>query len=313
MENIQQCNLCGSQRARIIFSGPDRLHGSDDEFSVMECQECGLIYLNPRPGPNEIHRYYPADYQPFFGAISDEPTWFRRLDRRYGLYKRTKEVIKRAGRSGRVLDIGCATGIFLEGMKERGWQPEGVELSEFAANYARERFNLPVFTGTLEEAAFPGDQFDLVTMWDVIEHVPDPGDTLAEVQRILKPGGWLVLSLPNPLAWERSWFKQFWAGWDVPRHFHLFTPKVMERYLQRAGLKFVEIHNFTGRHGVLVLSVQMWLTSKNYQERTKRWIMSILKSVPARILTYPFYSLSDALNRSSIMVVFAQKSKHDES
>jgi 2-polyprenyl-3-methyl-5-hydroxy-6-metoxy-1,4-benzoquinol methylase len=309
MEIIQQCNLCGSQRSEIIFTGPDRLHESDEVFNVMECQECGLIYLNPRPGPNEIHRYYPADYQPFFKAIADEPTLFKRLDRRYGLYKRCDQVIKRAGRSGRVLDIGCATGIFLEGMRARGWQPEGVELSEFAAKYARERFNFPVFTGTLEEAGYPDNQFDLATMWDVLEHVPDPAGTLAEIQRILKPGGWLVLSLPNPLAWERFWFKHFWAGWDVPRHFHLFTPKVLERYLNRAGLQFVEIHSFTGRHGVLVLSVQMWLTSKNYQDRTKRWIMAIMKSLPARILTYPFYFFSDALNRSSIMVVFAQKEK----
>jgi len=307
MEIIQTCNLCGSQKAHILFTGPDRLHGSREEFNLMECQECGLIYLSPRPGPAEIDHYYPADYQPFLKAIEDEPTLFKRLDRRYGLYRRCNEVIKRAGRSGRVLDIGCATGIFLEGMRSRGWKADGVELSEFAANYARERFHLSVTTGTLEEAGYPDNQFDLATMWDVLEHVPDPASTLAEIHRILKPGGWLVLSLPNPLAWERFWFKQFWAGWDVPRHFQLFTPDVLERYLNNAGLKLVEVHSFTGRHGVLVLSVQMWLTSKNYSDRTKRLIMTILKSLLARIITYPFYLFSDALNRSSIMAVFAQK------
>ena len=307
MEIIQTCNLCGSQKAHILFTGPDRLHGSRDEFNLMECQECGLIYLSPRPGPDEIDHYYPADYQPFLKAIEDEPTLFKRLDRRYGLFRRCNEVTKRAGRSGIVLDIGCATGIFLEGMRVRGWEAQGVELSEFAAKYARERFHLHVTTGTLEEAGYPENQFDLATMWDVLEHVPDPASTLAEIHRILKPGGWLVLSLPNPLAWERFWFKQFWAGWDVPRHFQLFTPEVLERYLNNAGLKLVEVHSFTGRHGVLVLSVQMWLTSKNYPDRTKRLIMTIMKSLLARIITYPFYLFSDSLNRSSIMAVFAKK------
>jgi 2-polyprenyl-3-methyl-5-hydroxy-6-metoxy-1,4-benzoquinol methylase len=307
MEIIQHCNLCGGQTARILLTGSDRLHGGEEQFSLMECQECGLIYLNPRPGVEELDRYYPEDYQPFLKAIADEPTLFKRLDRRYGLYKRCNEVIKRAGHSGRVLDIGCATGIFLEGMRVRGWQPDGVELSEFAANYARERFGLPVFTGTLEEALYPDKQFDLITMWDVLEHVPDPGSTLTEINRILKPGGWLVLSLPNPLAWERYWFSQYWAGWDVPRHFQLFTPVVLERYLRQAGLQMAEITSFTGRHGVLVLSIQMWLSSQNVQDRTKRLVMTSIKSLPARILTYPFYALADALNRSSIMVVFARK------
>ncbi len=309
MENIQQCNLCNSQTARILFAGTDRLHGGEERFNLMECQQCGLIYLNPRPGLEELDRYYPVDYQPFLKAIADEPTLFKRLDRRYGLYKRTHEVIKRAGYSGRVLDIGCATGIFLEGMRVRGWQPDGVELSEFAAKYARERFALPVFSGTLEGAGYPDNQYDLVTMWDVLEHLPDPSGTLAEINRILKPGGWLVLSLPNPLAWERYWFNQYWAGWDVPRHFHLFTPDVLARYLEQAGLQMNEITSFTGRHGVLVLSIQMWLTSKNYSDRTNRLILALIKSLPARMLTYPFYALADALNRSSIMVVFAHKTQ----
>jgi 2-polyprenyl-3-methyl-5-hydroxy-6-metoxy-1,4-benzoquinol methylase len=307
MEIIQECNLCGGQTTRILFTGSDRLHGGEEQFSLFECQTCGLIYLNPRPGYAEIDQYYPADYQPFLKAIADEPTPFKRMDRRYGLHKRCSEVIKRAGHSGRVLDIGCATGIFLEGMRDRGWQPEGVELSAFAASYARERFGLTVFSGTLEQANYPDNQFDLATMWDVLEHVPDPAGTLAEINRILKPGGWLVLSLPNPLAWERYWFSQYWAGWDVPRHFQLFTPEVLERYLQQAGLKMVEITSFTGRHGVLVLSIQMWLTSKKVPDRTKHLLLALIKSLPARVFTYPFYAVADALNRSSIMVVFARK------
>ena len=307
MEIINLCNLCGSNHAKKLLTGPDRLHSSDEEFNLMECQDCGLIYLSPRPGPDEIDKYYPADYQPFYKAIAEEPSFFRRLDRRYGLHRRCNEVIKRAGNSGLLLDIGCATGIFLNGMRERGWQVKGVELSEYAANYARERFHLEVTTGTLADAKFPENHFNLVTMWDVLEHVPDPAETLTEIHRIMKPGGWLVLSLPNPVAWERHWFNQFWAGWDVPRHFQIFSPQVIQQYLNRSGLQRTEIHSFTGRHGVLVLSVQMWLTSKNYSDRTKRWIMKIMQSLPARIITYPFYQIADRLNRSSIMVVFARK------
>ncbi len=293
----------------MLFEGRDRLHGKEGRFTIVECTNCGLFYLNPKPDSTEIDRYYPEDYISYPKAIEDESSKFRKLDRRYGLYKRCNEVIKRTGKAGRILDVGCATGIFLYGMKQRGWETFGVEPSHHAAEFARKRFNLEVVEGYLEEANFESSYFDVVTLWDVLEHVPSPRETLKEISRILKPGGWLVLSLPNPDSWERSWFGKYWAGWDVPRHFHIFNQDTLTHYLQTADLKLVEISSFTGRHGVLVLNTQFWLTDSRLSPTVKKWILGTIKSLPARLLTYPFYNMADRLNKSSIMSAFAQKQR----
>ncbi len=307
MEIIKACSLCGSTGQKVLFTGGDLLHGAPGTFRLVECSACGQIYLTPRPEAHELDRYYPSDYISYPIAIDDEPSAYRRWDRAYGVHKRCREVIRRAGGPGRLLDVGCATGIFLHAMQRRGWEACGVEPSAYAAQYARSRLNLDVVQGFLEDAAFPGENFDLVTMWDVLEHVPDPGATLAEVSRVLKPGGWLVLSLPNPESWERALFGRCWAGWDVPRHFHLFTRRVLARQLERAGLRLEEVTSFTGRHGVLVLNVQFWMRERNVAPQTQKLVTGLLRSLPARLLTWPAYNLLDRLNKSSIMVVFARK------
>lgn len=271
------------------------------------CLSCGQIYLTPRPAPDELARYYPQDYILFSQAIEDEPSALRRLDRAYGLHKRCREVIRRAGPSGRILDVGCATGIFLNGMQQRGWQAVGIEPSHFAAEYARKRFGLEVVEGFLEDTNFAAESFDAVSLWDVLEHVYSPAETLAEIARLLKPGGWLVMSLPNPESWERAWFGRYWAGWEVPRHFHLFTRAVLKRYLQDAGLWLSEVSSFTGRHGVLVMNVDFWMTDWSASPERKQQVSRAIRSLPARVLTWPYFSLADRLNKSSIMTVFARK------
>ncbi len=306
-ERVERCNLCGLNVPQPVLAGRDRLHGLPGRYNLVRCENCGLIYLNPRPGPDSIAAYYPEDYLAFYTAIEDEPSWFRRLDRQYAVHKRCSQVIRRAGPAGRLLDVGCATGIFLNGMRQRGWHVEGLEPSPHAAAYARQRFGLEVREQSLEESGFPDEQFDVLTLWDVLEHVPDPAIAIAEAARILRPGGWLVLSLPNPASWERRWFGPYWAGWDVPRHFHIFSQEVLERYLAPAGFSQVEITSFTGRHGVLALSVQFALTEWPAPETWKRTVMRLVRSVPARVLTWPYYAVADRLNRSSIMTVFAQK------
>jgi SAM-dependent methyltransferase len=231
----------------------------------------------------------------------------RRLDRRFGVYKRCQEVIKRAGKSGRLLDVGSATGVFLNGMRQRGWDVYGVEPTKYAAEYARKRFDLQVQEKYLEEAEFDEGFFNVITMWDVLEHVPFPDQILAKISRLLQPGGWLIMTLPNPDSWERKWFGKYWAGWDVPRHFHIFSRETLGRYLNEAGFGQMEVASFTGRHGVLVLSVNFWMTDGKASEQLKRAVNTIIKSIPARVLTWPFYNLADRLNKSSIMSVFVQK------
>ncbi len=134
-----------------------------------------------------------------------------------------------------------------------------------------------------------------------------PSDILAEIQRILKPGGLLLLNLPNPDSWERSWFGSSWAGWDIPRHLYLFPLSALDRLLDQANLQRIDVFSFTGRHGALVLSLREWLKHKQWNEQQKQQLLSIASSLLAQVFTYPFYNLANWLNKSSYMAVYARK------
>ena len=306
METVN-CNLCGANDSELVLEGRDRLYGIEGTFPLVRCRHCGLIYLNPRPGPDDMARYYPSDYIAYYNAIEDEPSFLRRLDRRYGLHKRCREVIRRAGGPGRLLDVGCATGVFLEGMRQRGWTVAGVELNAEAARYARERSGLEVFVGELEEAGYPDASFDVVTLWDVLEHVRDPRETLEEIARILRAGGLLVLSLPNPDCLEARLFGPYWAGWDVPRHLYIFSRSVLEQLLAETGFQIQEVSSFTGRYHAFVLSTQLWLAERLANQRWQRLILGAMRSWPTRLLTLPWYAMAGRWNLSSYMTVFARR------
>ncbi|MBN1273076.1 MAG: class I SAM-dependent methyltransferase [Candidatus Aminicenantes bacterium] len=303
----KSCNLCRAKDTSLLYKGRDRFHNIPGKYHLVRCRQCGLMYLDPMPTRKQLDRHYLVDYIPYSKAIDDEPNLLKRWDRRYGMYKRYCAVTQVAGREpGRVLDVGCATGNFLEAMRRHGsWQPVGVEPNRHASNYARDRLGLDVFTGTLEEAGFRDNSFDVVTMWDVLEHVTDPKATLQEVARVLRIGGILVMSLPNPETWEIGLFGSYWGGWDVPRHLHLFTHDVTARYLEEAGFELIKTISFTGRYHVFLLSLDLWA-----RERCPRWrkvLLAALKFWPVRLLGLIFFSISDRVRLSSIMTVFARR------
>ena len=123
------CNLCLADDTHLLFRGRDRLHGKPGEFQVVQCRQCGLIYLNPRPVPAEIGRYYPADYHPYVAPVRAAKQRISRWDARYGLYKRLRAVAALQPK-GRLLDVGCATGAFIAFARNYGWDVYGVELVE---------------------------------------------------------------------------------------------------------------------------------------------------------------------------------------
>jgi SAM-dependent methyltransferase len=138
---------------------------------------------------------------------------------------------------GKVLDIGCGRGLLLNKLRQRGWEAVGTELSEDAAAYARHYLKLPVFTARLEEIGFRSGEFDLIILWHVLEHMHCPLAALSEVSRLLKPGGMLVLSVPNFGSWEARWGRRHWFHLDVPRHLTHFTPRTLEGALRGVGLQ----------------------------------------------------------------------------
>jgi len=299
------CNLCGSNQTTLYCEGRDRQLGGTERFQLVRCQQCGLIYLNPRPSRDEIGWYYPDDYEPFtrFSRGRSGPlarwSYTRYLDKRCRAVMRWKS-------SGSLLDVGCATGEFLARMRGYGWQVQGVELSPTAAERARREYDLDVFGGDLAQARFPDRYFDVATLWDVLEHLYDPLAELAEINRVLKDDGLLVIELPNTRSFDASLFGPYWIGLDMPRHLYVFPLAPLEAMLEMSGFQIVSRRCFSGGYGAFVLSLSFWL-----EEQPFKWLgrlVTALSMGPAlRLLLMPYIYLTYALGRGPEIALFCQK------
>lgn len=301
------CNYCGQDNTQVVNHGADLLLNLPGDFYLVRCLGCGLIYQNPQLSAAELAVHYPDNYLPYQLNNQNKTSWLRRLGQKHALSRLCARVIRHRPNPGYLLDVGCATGVFLNAMRERGWQVKGVEPGVFAANYARQQFQLDIFTGLLEEAAFPSASFDVVTLWDVLEHVADPKATLQEIGRILKPNGLLIASVPNPNSVEAWLFGSYWVGWERPRHLHLISPALAVNYLAETGFQLENIESFNGRLSLTLLSLEFWLKSKGWQESYWRPFLKLAYTPPFRLLTWPVYRFGEWQNKTSIMTLFARR------
>lgn len=306
METVS-CNLCGSARQELVWEGEDWAYGCPGRFTVVRCPDCGLIFLNPRPTPDEMDSYYPDDYEPYRRTISALRSQVLDLVQRVKLRSRVR-VVRRIAKEGRLLDVGCATGGFIREMRRTGgWQVQGVEINADMVHFAREQLGLDVFRGRLEDARFPDETFDVVTMWDVLEHVHDPQATLQEVHRILRPGGLFLCSVPNADSLDARLFGRYWVGLDFPRHLYVYSPATLETLLRKTGLEPGCFFCFYGRYTTFALSVSRWLNAHIHSRAWQRRLRSILLFPAFRYLTLPYFSLIDALKHGTIITVQAHK------
>lgn len=300
------CNNCGGDDAVLLLEGRDRLHGKGGTFSLVRCRRCRLIYLNPRPTREELARFYPEEYEPYGQAIEDEPSMLRRFLLRYGVRRRCRTVTSRK-RGGRLLDVGAATGIFLAEMARHGdWELHGVEINSKAARYARDRFGLRIFCGELGEAEYPDGYFDAITLWDVLEHLPDPRSTLLEVERIMKPDGLLVLQVPDAESLEAGIFGQLWIGLDIPRHLYVFTKRSLTSLLDQTGFIMTGIEYLATGYHTFRMSLGLMIDEKIGREGIRRGLKQALGSLPAQILTLPLFASIRWLKRGAVMTVLAR-------
>lgn len=258
---IEICENCQEKEFLNVFTGEDKFHSIGEKFSFLKCNNCGIYLLSPKLPTIEVQEYYPENYMCYLNAIEDEKKFFLKIDRTRGREKRCRQVLSRHKRTGRILDIGCATGIFLDGMKNHGWDCIGIEPNAIAADYAKEHFGLTVFSDYLSNIQLPDNHFDVITLWDVFEHVYDSHQLIEHVYKLLKPGGILMGSMPNGDSWERYIFGKHWVGWEVPRHYRVYTPKTIQEFLKRKNFKDIEVFSFIGRHGVFMISFEIWLKS----------------------------------------------------
>lgn len=263
------CPLCGAADAATVQTVAGR--GSLPLLRLQQCRRCTLGYLNPRPVREDLGQLYAQDYEAYQPVAEKAASWRRRLSAdlerwvcrtRLGYPPPVTSPLARLVAwvlspwffpsrdallavpftgQGRLLDYGCGSGWYLARMRARGWQVVGVDLSPFAAAVARENYGLEVHVGTLPHPCIPPASVDVVTMGQVLEHVPDPHEIIAAVTGMLRPGGRLALSVPNLASWGRRAFGPYWWPLQLPLHLLHFTPVALRQLMEQHGLAVREV------------------------------------------------------------------------
>jgi SAM-dependent methyltransferase len=224
MEEVD-CPICEGSKGE-----PLHLEGS---FRMVRCPSCQFIFLNPRPTPESLFRFY-QQYLPEEGVSIE--SWERMMK---PVFHRASNLLEPYRGNGRLLDVGTGFGFFLVEVKKKGWEAAGVEISQRAIDYARDILGLTVLPGPLEKASFPDHDFDAVTAFYVIEHLSHPMAFLRECYRILKPGGLLLLRYPHttPIKNLLQFFGIKNRLYDLPAHLSDFSPKMIQRCLEKIGFE----------------------------------------------------------------------------
>jgi SAM-dependent methyltransferase len=244
------CPGCGGARARPLFQADDRLyHTTPKSFQVVECVDCRLVRLYPNPSGDELRSYYPDSY--WYTADSQGD----RADRLAEAYRRlvlgdhirfVRRALERA-EEGPVLDTGCGGGLFLRLLRPQRRAIVGLDFSAGAASIAWHTNSVPAVCASLTDAPFAPSSFGAITMFHVLEHLANPASYLQASHRLLKPGGRLVVQVPNADCWQFLLFGENWSGIDVPRHLVNFKASDMESLLDHCGFEVVRRKFFSLR------------------------------------------------------------------
>lgn len=226
------CNFCSHRQVEPFLALSDLRLNLKGSWNLVRCENCGLLFLDPQPGWEELSAHYPKEYHAYLRKDSKMTS----ILRGFGLRNRVKSVIRKAStQKGTLLDVGCATGDFLFAFQAlSGWDVTGQEIVPEAAAAARAK-GLTIIEKNLEDANLSDGSLDVITLWDVLEHMPNPAGTLQICYALLKPGGMLVLKCPDPAGREASMFRESWIGYEAPQHLFGFPKPVLLNKLKETG------------------------------------------------------------------------------
>jgi SAM-dependent methyltransferase len=227
----EHCPICGQSGACEWLRAPDRFHGRRHQYTLLRCPSCSLVWTDEPPEPGEMHMHYTDAYDRLISAAGEAPT-------RWGF---RKEALARFKTSGSLLDLGCSSGAFLQLLCGNDWKLFGVEMSQESAKQAQARSGASVYIGTVLDANFSPESFDVITCFDVFEHLDQPRRVMARVVEWLKPGGIFYILIPNIDSAERKVFGTYWHGLELPRHLFHYSPDSLKFLAETAGLRTMSI------------------------------------------------------------------------
>lgn len=238
------CLLCGQDDAELLTEAADPLPADQTglRFAIVRCRHCGLVYTNPRPDSVSIHHFYPPGYGPHLNEKKERErcpsalwSWI------FGRPCRERRGKLPCSPPGRLLDFGCGGGSFLRRMQHQGWTVTGLDAVSEIIQTIRRELGCEALIGTLPHRDLRPGSFDLVTMWQALEHVHQPLCVLRETYHLLVPGGYLVVAVPNFDCFAARHFGQNWFGLDLPRHLTHFTRETLAEMLKLVGFRIISL------------------------------------------------------------------------
>ena len=238
MKELSNCPVCSGGDFLSLLICNDYSTTKED-FTIVSCNSCDFTFTNPRPTDENLGKYYLSDK--YISHINTSKGLFENLYqivRKYAIVQKLKLLVS-FSESKNHLDIGCGTGEFLNACKNAGFRTKGVEPSELARKQAIKNYNLDIYENT-DLSQFENSSFHTITMWHVLEHVPNLNETIENFSRILEKNGSVIIAVPNLKSWDAEYYKEYWAAWDVPIHLWHFSKESIEALFKKWNFKLVK-------------------------------------------------------------------------
>lgn len=281
-KTVSQCNLCGNTQTRPFC--PENQRG------LVQCTQCQLVFVGQQPEAHELYALYGETYfhneqsgeVGYTNYIADEPNIRATANRRLAFVERF------APQKGKMLDVGCAMGFFVDVAKERGWKVEAADVSGFAVQYVRDRFGHTAHHGNLTDLDLPEAHYDLITLYDVIEHVPDPNGNVQKVARLLKAGGVFEMATPDVGSLPARLTGKRWIGYKLSEeHVYYFSVATLTKLLNDNGFDVLHVRH-VGKYVTLRLFLDRLGFYAPFLSRPLQWLERTLQLSQRSFYVNPF-------------------------
>ncbi len=329
-ETLKSCPYCRSRNISVFLSAPDRLTKREGKFFLSKCNNCGLVFQNPRVKEKFIDRFYTKDLGYYHPPLPKKKLYFvsqfkkiiyksslinhfdySNLGKRNFLrriltipFKRKIKIdlLPNFMENGKLLEIGCSYGGRLAELKKIGWDVMGVEMNKKSVEYAQKERGLSVQNKKIEELSFKKNSFDVIIMSMVLEHLYNPFKILKEITGWLKPGGQLLFSIPYFEGFEFSVFKEYSYGLHLPHHITFFNKRILREYLSKLGYREIRFY-FQYFDRDIVAS------AKYKYEDKRKWLYKFVSSnrIFRKIAIKPFVFVLGLIGKTSRVSVSATK------
>lgn len=289
------CSLCHSNNYMTLYTKKF----NRTKYQIVCCKICGLKFINPRQIKAEENELYNEKYYNFH-EIEDRANIIKAINH--------VNILKSHKSKGRLLDVGCGKGFFLKIAHENDWETYGIDISKYSCRFARDKFNLNVSVSDIENIKSPEKYFDVITLWDVLEHLRNPREELRKLNKLLKNGGMLFIETPNIDSIFYRLYRRYWLGFNA-FHLYYFSPRTLEEILQQSGFKLMRFEtvlvNLFSKEGLwnrgLKTPVAEILGFLGLKEKIKKWFLK-RKFTEANQIDYKHFDYRDFIPRQNKLV-----------